>query len=316
MPAKFKTRIKSPFSILRYHDWIEAAHRKAEELQREDEHLAAFVKRRREEIRQVVQDYQALWRVVHREQWDPQAPYEIARMKRPLYQAPGLSERAHRALASQYFENIVHQRAAEGRPFTLQYIIKRSTALDWNVLDLFYQICGFEHFKKMFDLAEHGRDEGPVCNLALISKYLSRFNDEYVSILTAELLDRIAEFDAMRMFYVALSRAKNLVVIAHFKGQGQRMNEPFRKLLDDDFPRIPDLDLATLPAAQLDEVELPKNYSYTGDFLLYLQCPRQYMVYRKYGFAPSRSLTMMFGNLVHRTLDDLHQFLIAQKSKP
>jgi superfamily I DNA/RNA helicase len=280
---------------------------------------------------------------------------------------------------------------------SLKYIINRATALDWNLLDLFYQLCGFEHFKAMFDLAERGRDEGPICNLALISKYLSRFNDEYVSILTAELLekdgferlffcfylyalfrrgeseyedaddpfpkgripfitihqskglefpvvilanprkddhgppaveklvhpflnrkgeplDRIAEFDAMRMFYVALSRAKNLVVIAHFKGQGQRMNAPFKELLEDDFPRIPALDWETLPAAQLDDVELPKNYSYTGDFLLYLQCPRQYMVYRKYGFAPSRSLTMMFGNLVHRTLDDLHQYLISLKN--
>lgn len=382
-----------------FHDWIDAAHTHAEELMAEDANLAAFVKRRREEIRQIVQDYQALLRVVKHQQWDPQAPYDIAAMKRPLYQAAGLSERAQRALSSQYFERIIHKRAAEGRAFTLQYIINRATALDWNVLDLFYQLCGFEHFKKMFDLAERGRDEGPICNLALISKYLSRFNDEYLSILTAALLekegfdrlffrfylyalfrrgeseyedaddpfpkgripfitihqakglefpvvilanprkdnrgpqaveklvhpflnrqgeplDRIAEFDAMRMFYVALSRAKNLLVIAHFKGRGQRMNEPFKELLDDDFPRIPDLDWKTLPAAQLDEVELPKNYSYTGDFLLYLQCPRQYMVYRKYGFAPSRSLTMTFGNLVHRTLDDLHQFLIAQRSKP
>ncbi|MDZ7360167.1 MAG: ATP-dependent helicase [candidate division KSB1 bacterium] len=381
-----------------YHDWIEAAHNRAEELLSEDAHLAAFVEHRREEIRQVVQDYQALSRVVNREQWNLQAPYEIDRMKRPLYQAPGLSERARRSLSSQYFENIIRKRAAEGRAFTLQYLIKRATALDWNLLDLFYQLCGFEHFKAMFDLAERGRDEGPICNLALISKYLSRFNDEYAAILTAEMfendgferlffrfylyvlfrrgeseyedaddpfprgripfitihqakglefpvvilanprkdnrgpqaverlvrpfldrqgepLDRIAEFDAMRMFYVALSRAKNLLVIAHFKGQGQRMNEPFKKLLDDDFPRIPDLDWETLPAAQPDDVELPKNYSYTGDFLLYLQCPRQYMIYRKYGFAPSRSLTMMFGNLVHRTLDDLHQFLIAQRSK-
>ncbi|MDZ7382162.1 MAG: ATP-dependent helicase, partial [candidate division KSB1 bacterium] len=173
-----------------YHDWIEAAHNRAEELLREDAHLAAFVKHRREEIRQVVQDYQVLSRVVKREQWDPQAPYEIARMKRPLYQAAGLSERARRALSSQYFENIIRKRAAEGRPFTLQYIINRATALDWNLLDLFYQLCGFEHFKAMFDLAERGRDEGPICNLALISKHLSRFNDEYASILTAEMFEK------------------------------------------------------------------------------------------------------------------------------
>ena len=41
-----------------------------------------------------------------------------------------------------------------------------------------------------------------------------------------EPLDRMAEFDAMRLFYVALSRAKNLLVIAHPKGKGQHINAP------------------------------------------------------------------------------------------
>ncbi len=40
------------------------------------------------------------------------------------------------------------------------------------------------------------------------------------------------------------------------------------------------------------------------------------MVFKKYGFVPSRSQTMMFGSLVHRTLDDLHQLLIARRSVP
>lgn len=37
------------------------------------------------------------------------------------------------------------------------------------------------------------------------------------------------------------------------------------------------------------------------------------MIFRKYGFVPSRSQTMFFGSLVHQTLDDLHQFLIARR---
>src|SRR5260370_39061998 len=40
----------------------------------------------------------------------------------------------------------------------------------------------------------------------------------------SEPLDRMAEFDIMRMFYDALSRAKNLLVLAHFKGSGIRIN--------------------------------------------------------------------------------------------
>jgi DNA helicase-2/ATP-dependent DNA helicase PcrA len=120
----------------------------------------------------------------------------------------------------------------------------------------------------------------------------------------------------MRMFYVALSRAKNLLVIAHYKGSGQRMSDEFKTLLDDYFPRIPDLDLDSVPKAELKEETLPKSYSYTSDFLLYRKCPRQYMIFRKFGFVPSRSQTMFFGSLVHRTLEDLHHELIRRRMQP
>ena len=320
-------------------------------------------------------------------------------MKRALYDAPRLSETARRKLGSPYFEKVIERRIAGGRPFTVSYILSSMTALDWGVLDLFYRLCGFDHFRAMFDLAECGEDEGPICNLGLISQYLSRFMDEYGAIITAPLLrdegmprilfssylfalfrrgeseyedaedpfpkgripfltihqakglefpvvvlgnarkdtnrgpqpverlvkplldregeplERLAEFDAMRLFYVALSRAKNLLVIAHPKGAGQRINKPFQALLDDDLPRIAQLNVASLPVARLEEDETPRSYSYTGDYLYYQRCPRQYMIFRKYGFVPSRSQTMMFGSLVHRTLDDLHQLLIFRRSQ-
>ena len=126
----------------------------------------------------------------------------------------------------------------------------------------------------------------------------------------------MSKFDIMRMFYVALSRAKNLLVIAHYKGSGQRMSDEFKTLLDDHFPRIPDLDLDSVPKAELKEETLPKSYSYTSDFLLYRKCPRQYMIFRKFGFVPSRSQTMFFGSLVHRTLEDLHHELIRRRMQP
>ena len=358
---------------------------------------------RQAEIAQAVTDYQALVQVAERQNWPLDQPYEPRRMKRALYDASRLSETARRKLGSPYFERVIERRIADGRPSSLSYILSSMTALDWGVLDLFYRLCGFDHFRAMFDLAECGAgsgiDEGPICNLGLISQYLARFMDEYGAIITASLLqndgmprilfsaylfalyrrgeseyedaedpfpkgripfltihqakglefpvvvlgnarkdthkgpqpvermvqplleregeplERMAEFDAMRLFYVALSRAKNLLVVAHPKGSGQRINPPFQALLDDRFPRIPQLDVASLPAARLEEDDTPRSYSYTGDYLYYRRCPRQYMIFRKYGFVPSRSQTMMFGSLVHRTLDDLHQLLISRRSQ-
>lgn len=125
----------------------------------------------------------------------------------------------------------------------------------------------------------------------------------------------MSEFDTMRMFYVALSRAKHLLVLAHFKGQGQRINAPFQQMLANSaIPRIPSFNLNSVPAVKSESHDLTRTYSYTGDYLNYQKCPRQYMIFQHYGFVPSRTQTMLFGNLVHQTLEDLHQYLINRRS--
>jgi len=125
-----------------------------------------------------------------------------------------------------------------------------------------------------------------------------------------EPLDKMPTFDTMRMFYVALSRAKNLLIVANYQSQGNRINSEFKPLVAK-LPTIPQLNILEIPPANEDDSESPKIYSYTGDFLAYERCPRQYLVFRKFDFVPSRSQTMVFGSLVHRTLDDIHQHLIG-----
>jgi DNA helicase-2/ATP-dependent DNA helicase PcrA len=128
-----------------------------------------------------------------------------------------------------------------------------------------------------------------------------------------EPLDRIGKFDVMRMYYVALSRAENLLVLADMKGRGLRINTEFRSLVGPKFSRIKDLDISSIPVADPSRADGPKSYSYTADYLAYRRCARQYLIFHKFGFAPARSQTLVFGSLVHRTLDDLHQYLIAQR---
>jgi DNA helicase-2/ATP-dependent DNA helicase PcrA len=374
--------------------WQTAIHRHGADLMEKDSNLASFIEKRRADLQQASGDYSALAETMEENGWTAKTPYEPAPMQAVLANTAGLSARARKSLLSGLFRRFAQQRMQGGKPFTVGYVVSRATSLDWNLLDFFYQLTGFRHFKAMFDLAESGKDEGPVCNLSLISQYLSRFLDQFpftisgeslahngflnrfanflyvlyrrgeseyentedpfpkgripfitihqskglefpVVILgntrkdpklqtieklvkplltrTGEPLDRMAEFDVMRMFYVALSRAKNLLVLAHFEGRGQRMHDAFKDLLDARFPRIPDLQLKKIPAAKLETEDLPHSYSYTGDYLLYQRCPRQYMLFRKYGFAPARALTMFFGSLVHQTIEDLHHRLIDQR---
>ena len=381
----------------RYKDWQKDAEARADVLLKADSQLAEFVKEQKAQIKQVRDDLARLEQVVEKCGWKLDQPFDTATMRRPLADAPGLSAQARKTLISSYFDRIIQLRIQEGSPFSLSYILNRATSLDWSVLDLFYRLCGFGHFQAMFDLAERDEDEGPVCNLGLISQYLARFIEEYNNVITARLLDgdkfslmffasylyalfrrgeseyenpedpfprgripfltihqskglefpvvvlghlgktdkgpqaierlvapllgrtggepldRMGEFDIMRMYYVALSRAQNLLVLMDCSGQGNTTHKSFTALLDDSMPRLAGFDLSGVPSAATTHDPAPRNYSFTSDYLAYTRCPRQYMVFRRYGFVPSRSQTMMFGSLVHRTLDDLHQLLIAQR---
>lgn len=382
----------------KYQDWVKLAEDNAQALINNDQPLKRYVFDRRAELEHARDDFQALLNVVERNHWNPSAPYQPEVMKRALHSAAGLSDQGKKLLVSKHLDDLSRARAEKGQLFSLLYVMKRVTSIDWNILDIFYRLCGFEHFKRMFDAAEVNGDEGPVANLGLITQYLARFVEERIPLITADLLvektlqivfsaylfalyrlgeteledaedpfpkgripfltihqakglefpvvvlgnlrkndngpnrieqitrpllerapgeplDRMTEFDIMRMFYVALSRAKNLLILAHFKGRGQRINPPFQALLDGAFPRIPDLDLGPIPRADLKEDALPKSYSFTSDYLMYRKCPRQYMIFRKFGFVPSRSQTMFFGSLVHRTLEDLHHELIRRRSQ-
>ena len=361
-----------------------------------DPHLLQFITDRKAEMQQALADEDALLAVVEKHGWDSDAPYVIATMKRPLLAAKGLSPAAQKVLGSMAFENAIKARERAGQPLTVREVITRLTALDWSLLDLFWRLTGFNHFKAMFDAAQAGVDEGPLCNLGLLSQYLARYIEEYRSpLVTAggvrehrlrnsfinsylyalfrrgeseyedaddpfpkgripfltihqakglefpvvvlgtldkrnfgpqrveellrpylppggEPLAKMSDFDTMRLFYVALSRPQQLLILARHTGQGQRTYGAFAGLADT-VPALASLDLATVPVAATKPDDIPQTYSYTGDYLAYQRCPRQYMIFHQYGLEPSRSQTMLFGNLVHRTLEDLHQHLIGQR---
>ena len=381
-----------------YRNWLTGAVDRAQDLMDEDAHLEQYVSFRQQEIETAVADGEALQSVLESHGWGQSDEYDPAGMKRALGMVPGLSERARGQFARKSLDDAVLRFREQGHPMNLRYVVRRVTGLDWSLLDAFYHLCGMRHFRAAFDLAESGEDEGPICNLSLVSQYLRRYLDQYGAMLTAdtlkehmqmrllfgsycyalwrleesefedpdnpfpkgripfltihqskglefpvvvlgnpykmdrgpqktevmvrpfldrdegEPLGRMTEFDIMRMFYVSLSRPQNLLVLPRFVGRGQRCFEPFRQLFDG-LPLLEDLDVASLPVSRPTDSDLPRAYSYTGDYLAYRRCPRQYMIYRKYGFEPARTQTQFFGSLVHRTLDDLHNFLIARRER-
>jgi len=397
-------------SLESYIEWMQICIKTADDLCDADPKLKEFVSERKDELEIIEKDYKALITLTEKNKYNIKEPFKQS-MKREFAEC-GLSAKGKRNASGKMFDAIIEKREAEGNPFTIAYIISRITSIDWSILDLFYQICGFKYFSDMFSLAETGADEGPICNLALISQYLSRFMEEFGTIITGsfykdevfnhcffssftyalyrrgeseyedsdvpfpkgriscltihqskglefpvvvlgscdrrereadikevivrgikdtregEPLDRISRFDNMRMFYVALSRAKNILIMPRFsttrkdgvipRPEQMRASDYFIKFFNDNnFPAIPEIqaNLSGLPKAALNKEDLGKTYSYTGDYLMYEHCPRQYMMLRQYNFVPSRSQTMLFGSLVHQTIEDLHYMLINEREK-
>jgi len=361
-----------------------------------DSQLDEYLTDRANELNTILNDYNVLLEYIKKKRINIDTPCD-AKISRELSTVYGISSKAQKSLSGFFFLNILEQRSKTNNPFSVEYVINRATSVDWSVLDLFYQLLGFSHFRNMIKLAEDGTDEGPICNLGLISQYLARFLDEHSTVITArflsddkfkhtlftsylyalyrlqesefedaedpfpkgrvpfitihqskglefpvvvlgsiykeakppskvetiirelvpdkdgEPLDKISTFDNMRMFYVALSRAQNLVVLPRYT-HGKAANEEFKILFGENtYNEIKDFDISTLTAHTETKEDLGKTYSYTGDYLSYLKCPRNYMFFKKYGFVPSRSQTMFFGSLVHQTIEDLHYYLINQK---
>jgi len=381
-----------------FRTWIIRSMNRAQEIIDQDHLLKDFIEERKIEIDRILSDYNILHQSILKKGLTKNSPLTDD-LIRNLKELPGISQIARKNFTNKYFTDFVKKRQSEGKPLPVRYLINRATSLDRSILDIFYQIQAFSYYRKIFDLAESGIDEGPVCNLAMISQYLARFMNDHSPIVNAEFLeggkfinvfvnsftyaifrlgeteyedkevpfpkgrvpfltihqskglefpvvimgntfrserdpgmneriirkliekegepiDRISEFDNMRMFYVAFSRAKNLLILPHFSGRGQRISSPLKEMLEEDhLPLLKDLDLNTIPVVEFEPEDLGKSYSYTADYLAYQRCPRQYMIFRKYGFETSRSQNMFFGNLVHKTIEDLHRYLIDQKKQ-
>ncbi len=120
----------------------------------------------------------------------------------------------------------------------------------------------------------------------------------------------IPSFDFMRLYYVAFSRAMNLLVLT--MNQHKKPNPLFNSIRQD-LPQwsSPQSILLNITGFQSKSLTIAKRrYSYTGHIQIYETCPRQYQFFREYKFIPSRIANTFFGLLVHQTIEMIHRIVI------
>lgn len=382
-----------------FNSWTNDALEAADDVVKKDKSLKAFIEETQKSIEHSKQNYKLLFDFCEKNKISMDSDLSVDLLKR-FARVPKLEESVQRVLVGRGLLSFVTRRANEGRPLHVMYALSRATAVDWTLLDMFYQLNCFDYFAAKYKVAETGGEDSGLYNFGLITKYIAQYletenpilsgmsfaNDkvrknffgsylyslfrlnetEYedsedpfpkgcVPFLTVhqskglefpvvvlgsvshkskdarrldcvvrgmqeelgclpsicEPLDLMDQYDTMRMFYVALSRAKNLLVLPQFKGRGQTTYEPFKTLFEKgNYPNIDDLEIDSLPVSEDHSEDMTHVYTYTADYLPYNNCPRNYMVFHKYGFVPSRSQTMFFGSLVHQTVEDLQNFVM------
>jgi DNA helicase-2/ATP-dependent DNA helicase PcrA len=62
--------------------------------------------------------------------------------------------------------------------------------------------------------------------------------------------------------------------------------------------------------AKIKDTDLKQSYSFTSDILIYEACPQQYRFFKDLEFAPVRTNAIVFGTLVHQTIEDIHKAVL------
>jgi DNA helicase-2/ATP-dependent DNA helicase PcrA len=122
---------------------------------------------------------------------------------------------------------------------------------------------------------------------------------------------RISQFDHARLFYVAFSRPQKLLVLS----TGTQPKPVFSPIWDglEQWPHVKKETLIAQHFESKDPYVPKKTLSLTSHINVYDTCPRQYQFFREYEFTPSRTGQMLFGTLVHETIEDIHRHILDKE---
>lgn len=138
-----------------------------------------------------------------------------------------------------------------------------------------------------------------------VNKQVDRLLSPFFKRAVFEPENRITLFDHARLYYVAFSRAQKILILS-CNGEPQKIFHSIWEGLDQ-WPYIKTETLKAQKFKSKDPFVPKKSLSLTSHINIYETCPRQYLFFKEYDFTPSRSGQLLFGTLVHQTIEDLHR---------
>ncbi|GCF11283.1 ATP-dependent helicase [Dictyobacter arantiisoli] len=121
----------------------------------------------------------------------------------------------------------------------------------------------------------------------------------------------IPAFDLRRLFYVAFSRAQQLLILSASKRPQTQFMGLFQENPASAYNYQAILDM---PAAGPHKRHDPpkRRFSLTGHIITYTTCPKRFEYFREYGFMPARTANTFYGQLIHQTLEAIHRVTLER----
>ncbi len=138
--------------------------------------------------------------------------------------------------------------------------------------------------------------------------------DKYSSRQEFEPTDRIKFFDFWRRYYVAYSRAEELLILTtplkttgHRKSPSKYFSSVWNDIVD---YHNKEWDFSEFNFKPVKVSNLKNSYAFTSDISKYERCAIEYKMFRELGFSEIRVGSTLFGSLVHQTIEDVHDSIL------
>lgn len=147
------------------------------------------------------------------------------------------------------------------------------------------------------------------------NELMRKIEDRYFKRPAFEPYEQTKYFDFWRLFYTAFSRAQDLLVLT--------CNENKRtpsKYFRDVYQELPSANNEAFQLAEFDfkpikDVNIKPTFSFTSHIMVYEACALQYKFYKELEFMPVRANAMLFGRLVHETIEDIHRAALRNEEQ-
>lgn len=144
---------------------------------------------------------------------------------------------------------------------------------------------------------------------------MMQIEERYFKRPAFEPYDITKYFDFWRLYYTAFSRAQDLLILTCCEDKRTPSNyfkDIYGELQSVDSPGF---DIREFHFKPIKDVNIKNTYSFTSHITVYETCTLQYKFYKELEFMPVRANAMLFGTLVHETIEDIHRAALRHEEQ-